>query len=339
MNIETNAIHIKVEYNNEFRRFSLEPSFHSLTATLRRSFCLVSPLQIKFLDDEEDWVVISSDQELLYAVELNGSPLRLSIKTEVGLPSSSTVNSDIPKFQRGGWRRGGGRGRGAGVSPQERLAGKRIRLSERIANLEFQLKAPELKSERQRVLLWRLQSLQLKLSGVIERQTALDQTTPDSSAPSPPVEEELAPRVACQGPFHGHRGGHRGGCGSEGHCGGRGRGRGRARFGLHHANDPTGVADNLTHFQQCKFNLRAARQSGNPEEIEAAKNALQQAKAERKADPNRAHLAELREKKKASRAALREAQSVNNEAEIRACKEALAEAIQQLRDAKKHVHA
>eukprot|EP01127_Copromyxa_protea_P022384 TRINITY_DN79_c0_g1_i1.p1 TRINITY_DN79_c0_g1~~TRINITY_DN79_c0_g1_i1.p1 ORF type:complete len:285 (-),score=47.96 TRINITY_DN79_c0_g1_i1:56-910(-) len=81
-NINTNtACHIKVAFNNEFRRFTLRTiQFSQLEANLRSLFSLGdTPFQVQFQDDEDDWILLSSDQELQHAVELTGNLLRLKI--------------------------------------------------------------------------------------------------------------------------------------------------------------------------------------------------------------------------------------------------------------------
>jgi len=79
-------VHVKVEYNEEYRRFVVETlSFAHLDTTLRSLLNIdaAHPIKILFLDDEKDWVLITSDAELSYAVELSASLLRLSVKSVV----------------------------------------------------------------------------------------------------------------------------------------------------------------------------------------------------------------------------------------------------------------
>lgn len=211
----TATTHVKVNYNNEFRRFALETlSFAQLESTLRVLYSLDDSVQlkVKFQDDENDWVLLSSDEELSYAVEF-GLPLRLSFQViEVqtppptsNIPSSAEIPTVFPAAKmsdvysspatsfyppagestvpvRGG--RGRGRGRvGGNVTMQDRLNAKTSRLSERIEALEARLaENPTLPSERQRVLRWRLSQLQSKLSAVQEKKSSLDMSVSSSNA-------------------------------------------------------------------------------------------------------------------------------------------------------------
>jgi len=88
-------VHVKVEYNQEFRRFVVETiSFEHLEKTLRTLLNIdpAQPVKILFLDDEKDWVLIASDSELAYAWELSASLLRLSVKAVPAVLAPVTVN-------------------------------------------------------------------------------------------------------------------------------------------------------------------------------------------------------------------------------------------------------
>lgn len=70
-------IHVKVTYNEEHRRFLLgEKSFSALTDKIRNLFNFDGASFVtKYQDDEEDWVTVTSDMELEFALQLFGSKL------------------------------------------------------------------------------------------------------------------------------------------------------------------------------------------------------------------------------------------------------------------------
>jgi len=285
--IETNApVHVKVALDNEFRRFLLNPiSFEHLENTLKTLFSLQSEFRIKFQDDENDWVLITTDQELVYATELSGSPLRLQVKL---LSSDTPAKADAESLsatERGRGRGCRGRGRGAGrgglKSREERLGNKSSRLAERINQLETKLSTQKLTSERERVIRWRLSKLQEKLAFI----TAMKESMANSdispaetteTVPGPVAEvvtpnEEEQEKPSCRGGRRGRgcRGGWRRAMDEEGSDQPRGcKGR-RARV----------APELIANFRQCKANLHAARESGNAEEIEKCLAAFREAKA------------------------------------------------------------
>jgi len=287
--IQTNApVHVKVALDNEFRRFLLNPiSFDHLEKTLKTLFSLQSEFRIKFQDDENDWVLITTDQELIYATELSGSPLRLQVKL---LSSDTPAKADaesLPATERGRGRGCRGRGRGAGrgglKSREERLSNKSSRLAERINQLETKLSSQKLTSERERVIRWRLSKLQEKLAfitAVKESMAANSENSPAESTEAVPGQvaevvtpnEEEEEKTSCRGGRRG-RGGCRGGWrramdeeGSDQPRGCKGR---RARI----------APELIANFRQCKANLHAARDAGNAEEIEKCLAAFKEAKA------------------------------------------------------------
>ena len=284
--IQTNApVHVKVALENEFRRFLLNPiSFDHLEKTLKTLFSLQSEFRIKFQDDENDWVLITTDQELVYATELSGSPLRLQVKL---LSSDTPAKADaesLPATERGRGRGCRGRGRGAGrgglKSREERLSNKSSRLAERINQLEAKLSSQKLTSERERVIRWRLSKLQEKLAFITAMKESMansenfpaesTQTVPGQVAevvtPNEEEEEKTSGRGGRRG--RGCRGGWRRAMDEEGSDQPRGcKGR-RARI----------APELVANFRQCKANLHAARDSGNAEEIEKCLVAFKEAK-------------------------------------------------------------
>jgi len=265
-------VHIKVAHENEFRRFLLTPvSFEQLETTLKALFNLTNEVRIKFQDDENDWVLLSTDQELVYATELSGSPLRLQLT----LLSTTETN---PEAQAEGQRRGGrgcrgGRGvggRGGCQSREERLVKTSSRLADRINELESKLNSEEkLPSEREEVIRWRLSKLQEKLATV----KAMKESLADPNVEQPNVEgreETGEEKPSCK------RGGRRGGkC----HGGWRKAMEGDENQEGCKWRKPRADPELLAKFRQCKAELRAARESGDAEKIETCLEALRIAKA------------------------------------------------------------
>lgn len=354
--MQTTSIHIKVELAGEFRRFALAtPTFQTLESVLRELYELkaTDELKVKFLDDEKDWVLIASDQELLYAVELTGTPLRLSLKvlSVEGTTSttSTTTATDAPVSIAPRGRGRGGRGKGLGLSStqQERLKGKSDRITERITALEAKLSSGNLNSERERVLRWRLQNLQNKLSLVNQKQQSLESALSDGNNTNKAgnVEEPTAER-GCRG-----RGGRGRGLGR----GGRGKGLGRFASEAPAPETPetcetptptttttTGRSPSLisspAHFLECRANLKAARRTGNEAEIKTCLAAFKEAKEAMQANPGMAKLRECRLQKKQCLANLREAQSKGDESQIQTCKTALTEATRNLHQVKATIY-
>jgi len=186
--ITKSPVHVKVAHDNEFRRFLLSPiSFLNLHTTLKTLFGLESEFRIKFQDDENDWVLVTDDQELVYATELSGSPLRLQVKLNSSEPSKAGAESlsatEIGR-RRGCRGRGRGAGRGGFKSPEERLSNQSSRLTDRINQLETKINSNNLSSERERVLRWRLAKLQEKLAFAKAMKESLE-TKPQTNAGPP----------------------------------------------------------------------------------------------------------------------------------------------------------
>jgi hypothetical protein len=280
---QINNVHVKVEYNQEYRRFVVETlSFANLDNTLRALLNITptQPIKILFLDDEKDWVLVSSDEELTYAVELSASLLRLSVRPETVLKNfrlSSVINvsvadatpAEAPFCGRG---RGGMRGRGcrAGkvgckADPTMRmqfLDNKLARLTERHAALSAKL--PGMPEDKARALTWRLSHMEKKIETIKAKKAMFAAIL----AEQPPLEQESCvaveepkvhePEVTGWG-CRGRRGGR---------CGG-----GRKWMCEGAEADPLFQA-----LQTKKAELMAARQGGNKEEIQAKWEALQEAK-------------------------------------------------------------
>jgi hypothetical protein len=289
--ITKSPVHVKVAHDNEFRRFLLSPiSFENLQTTLKTLFTLETEFRIKFQDDENDWVLLTTDQELVYATELSGSLLRLQVK----LLSSETPNSGSeslsgPSCEKGRGHRGcRGRGRGAGrgcgfKSHEERLSMKSSRLTERINQLESKINSNKFPSERERVLRWRLTKLQEKLVFVQEMKESLanSQQTPETVADVAAEGSETTPVSADVATPNEEKSF----CHKGGRCGRGGRGGWRRAMMEDGTDRPVRgrkarvAPEIIANFRQCKATLRAAREAGNPEEIQAALEAFHAAKA------------------------------------------------------------
>jgi len=272
-------VHVKVAYDDEFRRFLLSPiTFENLQSTMKSLFSIESEISIKFQDDENDWVLVTTDQELVYATELSGSPLRLQVKLISSQPPKAGAGTfAAPERGRGRGCRGRGWGAGRGFkSPEERLRNRSSHITERIAMLEAKLSSDKLTSERERVLRWKLTKFQEKLAVI---KTALEQFSEvqqpqEATVPTEVVSSTDDVPQEKSSPCRGGR---------------RGRGRGGCRRAMMEDGSDQPVwkgcrrariaPEIIANFRQCKANLRAARESGNAEEIQACREALCAARA------------------------------------------------------------
>jgi len=290
-NNKTN-VHVKVEYNQEYRRFVVETlSFEHLEKTLRSLLNIDSaqPLKILFLDDEKDWVLLASDSELLYASELSaGSLLRLSVKALPAPVMPVFVNhhevfthhpyhSHAHARGRGchgratGPCRGGGRG-GMRCDPAIRVQfmdSKLARLTERHATLSAKL--PEMPEERARALAWRISHLENKIEKIkfkkesFAAHLAEHPAKEESQTPAEKVTEELA--AAPEEPAYPCWGGRGRGC--------RRGGRGGCQRWMGEGAETHPLFETV---MAKKVELKTARQGGNKEEIQAKWESLQEAK-------------------------------------------------------------
>jgi len=303
-----NTVHIKAQHNDEFRRFSLsEITFAALETMLRTLFSIPSePIKVKFMDDEKDWILISSDMELEHAVEISTFPIRVQVSLSGQVSASQNASESIEKQENQAdapetnedfcWRRRGGchgrgMGRGCGgggrgpmISKEERLALKKARIAGRISALETALLDPSLPPERERTISWKLENLKYKLDTL--------ETMKDSLASEPQGEEHSRPwrkgpgpcggEMPAEGEFH-----CRGPCG-RGRGGRRGRGRQENQEttteteGDHCGKKWVVPKESWSHFQECKENLKVARQSGDAEAIKVAYEAFVLAKEKKK---------------------------------------------------------
>lgn len=271
-------VHIKVAYENEFRRFLLDPvSFAQLDSTLKTLFSLNTGFRIKFQDDENDWVLLTTDQELEYATELSGSPLRLQV-TLTGEPAQPAAEiARVGPAVRA--CRGRGQGRGCPISLEDRLNRKTSRLAARITQLEEKLSSEKLPADRERVLRWRLTMLQEKLAAVKSKQESFANAQPgteETAAVPEPVSVDASANGEEEKPsFRGGR---------------RGRGGWRRAMMEDGTDQPVRerkcnrkfiAPEIMENFRQCKADLRAARESGDAEIIKSCQEDLRIAKVAR----------------------------------------------------------
>lgn len=176
-------IHVKIQCENEFRRFVLNEVNYQSLAGMIRTLLGLSPettFKMSYLDDEGDWVLLTTDCELEYACTLSKSPLKISVKICTPAPvahccaktvcSADEATPSVTDVEKP-WRMRGGRGRGGcrggrmakGEGCAERFDSKIARLTERHAVLTAKLIEGDLSEERARALEWRLSHLQNKI--------------------------------------------------------------------------------------------------------------------------------------------------------------------------------
>jgi hypothetical protein len=185
-------IHVKVQCENEFRRFVLAEVTYSNLAQTIRSLLAFSPetvFKLSYLDDEGDWVLFATDSELQYACGITKSPLKIQVKicTPVATPSPQAVKFTLPvgdeqeeekpwKAFRGRGGRGCRGGRG-GAMRGERIDAKIARLTDRHATLSAKMIENDLPEEKARGLEWRLSHLQNKIDTLKLRKEQLGDAT------------------------------------------------------------------------------------------------------------------------------------------------------------------
>jgi len=100
---------VKFTYNEEIRRFTMKPetSFNDMV-TIIRSLIHVNddtPLVLKYLDDENEWVTVEKDIEFQCALSITGNPIKFCVSL-----AAEVVEKKQWKGRRGGKGRGGKRG-------------------------------------------------------------------------------------------------------------------------------------------------------------------------------------------------------------------------------------
>jgi len=309
---------------------------------------------------------MTTDNELTYALELTGQPVRLSVTIVYGPAESSSrphcghFDFSAPCRGRGCWGRG--RGREAWKEEREKLSPLE-RLNMKIKHVESLLETADLPVNRQRCLNWRLEKLNAKLEEVKEKQILVAEAA--SNTPCEPVSEitteQRSENIHC---FRGWGGAHgrphgrlHGGPHGDPHGGHRARGAGCPRAfgppgGSHCARGPCSKAKASVetvpcdreqiweNFHTCRVNLNAARDSGNQEQIEKCLQALREAKEKKREAKGMKRIGKkcLFWEEKAAKCAclknLREARLSGNPEKIKQCEEALTVARQTLNASK-----
>lgn len=339
------TIHIKVIYNNEFRRFSLDAAnFNSLERTIRDVYSLPDSekVHICYFDDEQDKVALSTDQDLIYALALTKQPLRLFVTLVSSTPSPADETlSSIPfpvettEVTTERWASGGrpcGRGRGRGrkgkcwgegkakwreekqfLTLEERRQKKIERITARIEKLESVL-LTDIPANRDRTLAWKVENLKAKLEYL-------------KSPPPPDARDDRGEETPRRG--------------------GRGRGGHNSRGGKVDREDSPASTE-TDHIREnlltARRNLRAAYQSGDAQEVQKCTLALEEAKFEKKEakrklkgeNPNRTEKPLWAEKNRKHECLknLRAARASGDKAKIEECESALIEAKEALMKAK-----
>lgn len=204
------------------------------------------------------------------------------------------------------------------LTKEERIQHKTAKISERIKHIEAVL-LNDLPAHRQRALNWRLEKLQSKLE-FLQLMTTPDQTPTDSEPTCQTVDSDH---------FDGRRG-----CHSR-----RGRGCGGRKAFEH---NPEGCGRKWDQFDdqvwECRKNMRAARDSGNQDEIDRCFQALHDAKsqkwnAKREGRPEKKFFQEKLCKRECLNN-LRQAKAAGEQEKIKECELALSEAREALKTAK-----
>jgi chaperonin cofactor prefoldin len=211
----TQQVHVKAQYNNEFRRFHLETlSIAYLEQTLEDLFRVGAPFSIKYQDEENDWVFFCTDKELAYAAEITTKPLRLMVeaKEKSTIPPQETIPAKTEtREEKKAYKKCGG------INREEVLSNKLERISSRIEEIRSRMNS-DISNDQARALTWRLKKLEGKLAFVQKKRDAF-QAQPQT--PESPSDE--SPCDTLEGPWR-HRGcgRGRGGRGGRGHRGGHG---------------------------------------------------------------------------------------------------------------------
>jgi hypothetical protein len=90
-------VHIKLKYDNQFRRFIIEPEYKFNDLKQKISTLLkITTFEVQYLDEESEWITIDSDIELLSGIELSPSLLKLRI-TDSQTPVTQDPNPEEKK--------------------------------------------------------------------------------------------------------------------------------------------------------------------------------------------------------------------------------------------------
>jgi len=110
-------VHVKLQYNDEYRRFFITRStkFIELVEKIKSILNLKEEFHLKYKDEEEEWITISSDMELETGLIIgNGLLFRIQIvlvSTLSEVKELPTTETDAPfDYENRRWRKHGGRG-------------------------------------------------------------------------------------------------------------------------------------------------------------------------------------------------------------------------------------
>jgi len=159
----TPKIHVKVQYEDETRRFALNsPSFTEFSTVALRLFNIepevVPQIAARYQDDEDDWITVDKDEEFTFAVSISKSPLKLQLllkerTTQVHVISPPTNSTSVePPTCR--WGMGEGR--------KHFMPKMHCSINQRIEFIQWRLNSENLDTEDREKLTCRLGKLKEK---------------------------------------------------------------------------------------------------------------------------------------------------------------------------------
>jgi len=154
METKTSNVHVKVEFQNEIRRFPLNTPSFTYLLNLSRTLYGVGEnviLTAKWLDDEGDWVTITTDEELDYAISVQSQTKTFKIKLSSTQSENNPVSADAHVNWKD-WRK-------------QKKAKKQELLEQRLELVRTKI-AGEVNESEKRALLWRESKIEEKLERV-----------------------------------------------------------------------------------------------------------------------------------------------------------------------------
>jgi len=157
-------IHVKVQYEDETRRFALtSPSFTEFFTVAVRLFNiqaeLIPRIVARYQDDENDWITVDKDEEFTFAASICKSPLKIKLllkdRTSKQQQTDATTNTTTtfePKCQ---WGTGEGR-------KHAWMAKMHCSINQRIAFIQWRLDSEDLDNKDREKLTYRLGKLKEK---------------------------------------------------------------------------------------------------------------------------------------------------------------------------------
>jgi len=105
MSINIDNLHIKLQFNDEYRRFDVPRmcKYAELVEKIKTILSLTKDFTLKYKDDENEWITISSDIELetgLTFVKASLLRLLVCVKSEAVKNESVTDESEMPPWRR-----------------------------------------------------------------------------------------------------------------------------------------------------------------------------------------------------------------------------------------------